>query len=159
MGEGSTSPEQKLPQQPLTLDMIKPTPDNKIPVDGFLLNIDDQLGRLYDNFSKNPQDLEARFDYLQYIAERGDDASALTYLSDTTLPDFPQFSDELRLKELQLLADLFMNAAEAARRRNEFWKSKGEPQTENPLQYLNISLKYQQEAKKLKEKLEKSQQV
>jgi len=52
-----------------------------------------------------------------------------------------------------------MNAAEAAKRRNEFWKSQGQLQTENPLTYLGISLKYKQEVEKLKKELEQSQQA
>jgi hypothetical protein len=143
----------------LTLDMIKPTPDNQIPPNGIFPEIDPELGRLYKNFRDNPNDPTVRLEYLKYIATRGDKDSVMTYLSMIKLPEYPELSGELRLEETRLLADLFMNAAEAARRRNEYWKRNGRIGTENPLEYLELSLKYQQEAERLRKKLEEKEQL
>jgi hypothetical protein len=145
-------------QPPLTLDMIEPTPDNKIPPNGISLRHDDKLGHLSKNFRDNPQDPDARLEYLRYIAQIGDVSSAKDYLSIINSPKSQRLSGELRLKETELLVDLFMNAAEAAKRRNEYWKRMGGTARENPLEYLELSLRYKKVAEKLREKLKKEKQ-
>jgi len=150
-------------QPPLTLDMIKPTPDNEIPPNGIFPHKDHAAGFLFRNFKNEPQNPEARLMYLKYIATIGDKASALIYLSTINLPEYPELSEELKLKEIQLLADLFMNAAEAAKRRNKYHVQRGASEEiakimgGDPLEDLKLSLQYQQEAEKLRKELEKKQ--
>ena len=141
-------------QPPLTLDMIKPTPDNMIPPNGIFPERDYKLGRLFTNFKNSPQDPNARLEYLRYIAKIGDNSSATTYLSMINSPESQKLSEELKLEETQLLADLFMNAAAAAQERNKYWEKNGKIATENPLEYLKLSLQYQKEAEKLRKELE-----
>jgi len=149
-------------QPPLTLDMIKPTPDNRIPPNGIFPQLDYELGRLFKNFNDDPQNLNARLEYLRYIAKRGDNSSAIIYLSMINLPEkYQELSGELKLEETQLLADLFMNAAEAAKRRNDYFvETKGYSKDvakifgDDPLKYLEISVRYQKAAEKLKRELE-----
>jgi hypothetical protein len=140
-------------QPPLTLDMIKPTPDNMIPPNGIFPKRDEELGRLFTNFENSPQDPNARLEYLRYIARIGDNSSARTYLSMISSPKFQELSGILKLEETQLLADLFMNAAEAAKRRNEYYVQEGASEETakimggNPLEYLKYSLQYREALK------------
>jgi len=99
--------EEKLDtQKALTMDMIQPTDDNLITPNGFFKKKDPKLGKLYDRFSINPENLKHRFKYLEYIARTGDDISVETYLFITN-NKCQQLSGKLRLKELQLLASLY----------------------------------------------------
>jgi len=146
---------EKHSQPPLTLDMIKSTPDNRIPPNGIFPEIDPELGRLFKNFNDDPQNPNARLEYLRYIAKTGDSSSATTYLSMINLPEkYQELSGELKLEETQLLADLFMNTAAAAQERNKYWEENGKIATENPLEYLKLSLQYQKAAEKLRKELE-----
>jgi len=145
-------------QPPLTLDMIKPTPDNQIPPNGIFPQLDYELGRLFKNFKNSPQDPNARLEYLRYIAKTGDNSSAITYLSMINLPEYQELSGELKLEETQLLANLFMNVAAAAQERNKYWKENGKIATENPLEYLKLSLQYQKAAENLRNELEEKKQ-
>jgi hypothetical protein len=144
---GGIGPEQP---KPLTLDMIKPTPDNTIPPNGIYPLINPEGGALYTNYSKNPLDDKARRKFLKYIASSGMVSAIPTY---NEIKRGLTLTPEQTLEELETLADLYMNAAEAARRRNEHFKSQGKSAIENPLKLLEKSIEYQKQARELEEKI------
>jgi len=152
-------------QLPLTIDMIKAISGNRIPPNGIhSKEADKKLDELYTRFHNNPQDPDARLDFLRYAAPTGNPKWAKFYLfiiNNLLEPELRELPNELKLQEAQLLADLYMNAAEAARRAYDYYvnirhdtKESAKMLSGDPLDYLKTSLQYQKQAEELKRELE-----
>jgi len=144
--------------QGLTSEMIQPTHDNKIRTDGSLLPSDDELNNfLLLRFGENTKDTALRLAFLKELAKRGDVFHLALFYHRTGLP---KLENEPRLRELELMTELFQNAVVRARRRIEDYIKNGGDEmlarlVDDPDEFLKKYLKLRERTEKLRRQLEK----
>ena len=143
--------------QRLTPEMIQPTPNSKIREDGSLLPSDNELNTLLGRFGENTKDTALRLTFLEELAKRGD-VFHLALFYHRTRP--PKLEGESRLRELELMTELYQNAVVRARRSVEYHSKNGGDEmlarlVDDPDELFKKYLELRERTEKLRRQLEK----